>query len=145
MLMKKLLMALVMSVTMAVCCICSAADGGALNKQQEAAEKFMSAFGSMAPACAEVQSVLGGQLKENFNEQAYADLQKQVKEKFGRLKNTKFFSFQRFDQMDQVVYIGVFSREDLVSMVFIFSKDNKIENFSFTKLEAKEEKAAEQK
>lgn len=143
--MKKLIMAFVMVFVLAFAGVCSAADGSVLNRQQVAAEKFMSAFGAAAPAYTEVQGVLGGQLKDNFSEQVYADLQKQVKEKFGSLKETKFFSFQRFDQADQIVYIASFSREKLVSMVFIFNKDNKVENFSFTKLEAKEENKAEAK
>ena len=59
-------------------------------------------------------------------------MQKQVRVKFGNLKEAKFFAFQRFDQIDRVIYVASFSKEKVVNMVFAFDKDNKLVDFAFS-------------
>ena len=60
-------------------------------------------------------------------------------------KETKFFSFERYDQADKVTYIAGFSKEKIVVMSFVFGKDAKLQNFSFSPYKAPEQAPAEKK
>lgn len=130
--MKKLVMILTAVLAMAFSSMCMAYDGGDLNKQQAACEKMLQAFSQTAevPAYADVSKGMDVSLKEKFTAETYAELQKQVKERFGRVKEIKFYSFQRFDEMDQIVYMTSFSKEKLVSVTALFNKDNKMTSFA---------------
>lgn len=137
--MKKYLLILTAIFTMAFSGLAMAADGGDLNKQQAAAQAFINAFGETAPAYAELAKNFGDELKSKMNADTYALLQKQVGERFGSLKESKFYSFQRFDNIDQVTYITAFSKEKLVTIALVFDKKNKILEFALTPVEQQAE------
>lgn len=130
--MKKIILILTAIFTMAFSGLCLAADGGDLNKQQNTAETFVKAFTEVVPSYNEFTKGFDAQLKSKFDEKTYTALKEQVKDKFGRMKDIKFYSFQRFDNMDQVTYIASFSKEKLVSVNFVFNKENKMVNFVLT-------------
>ncbi len=130
--MKKIILILTAIFTMAFSGLCLAADGGDLNKQQNTAETFVKAFTEAVPSYNEFTKGFDAQLKSKFDEKTYTALKEQVKDKFGKMKDIKFYSFQRFDNMDQVTYIASFSKEKLVSVNFVFNKENKMVNFVLT-------------
>lgn len=130
--MKKIILILTAIFTMAFSGLCLAADGGDLNKQQNTAETFVKAFTEAVPSYNEFTKGFDAQFKSKFDEKTYTALKEQVKDKFGRMKDIKFYSFQRFDDMDQVTYIASFSKEKLVSVNFVFNKENKMVNFVLT-------------
>lgn len=121
--------------TMAFAGICMAADGADLNKQQNTAETFVKAFSQTVPSYNDFTKGFDAQLKNKFNEKTYAALQAQVKDKFGRMKEAKFYSFQRFDQMDRVTYIASFSKEKIVAINLAFNKENKMIDFALSPVE----------
>lgn len=125
---------LVVSCLMMVCSVGLAAnDGKDLGKQQQVAEKLMDAFdGEPVPLYAQVSAGFSDNMKQAVTEEAFAELQKQVRQKFGTMKEAKFFTFQRFDQADRVTYIASFTKEKIVSMIFAFNKQNKLVDFAFT-------------
>ncbi len=133
--MKKVIMILTAIFTIAFAGICMAADGADLNKQQAAAETFIKAFSQTVPSYNDFTKGFDAQLKKKFNENTYTVLQNQVKDKFGRMKEAKFYSFQRFDQIDRVTYIAAFSKEKLVSINLAFNKDNKMIDFALSPVE----------
>lgn len=132
--MKKLLVMLMVTCLMMICSVGLAADDHkALGKQLQAVEKVMDAFdGEPVPAFNQISSGFSANLKEKFDEKAFGEMQKQVRVKFGNLKEAKFFAFQRFDQIDRVIYVASFSKEKVVNMVFAFDKDNKLVDFAFS-------------
>ena len=132
--MKKLLIMMVVSCLMMICSVSFAGDDHkALAKQQVVAEKLMGAFGAEpAPLYVEVSAGFAPEMKKAVTEEAFTELKKQVRQKFGSMKETKFFTFQRFDQADRVTYIASFSKEKIVSMIFAFDKKNKLVDFAFT-------------
>ena len=132
--MKKLLIMLIVSCLMVVCSVGLAAnDYKDLAKQQQVAERFMDVFdGEPVPMYAQVTAGFSENLKKAVTEKAFTELQKQVRVKFGTMKEAKLFSYQRFDQADRVTYVASFSKEKLVSMVFAFDKQNKLIDFAFT-------------
>lgn len=111
--MKKLILTLTTIFTLAVAAIGFAADGGDLNKEQRAAENFVAAFTLEAPAYNQFASGFDDTLKAKVTEQAYDVLKKQVQERFGRLKESKFYSFQRYDNVDYVTYIAASAKKNL--------------------------------
>ena len=131
--MKKLVIMMIVSCLMMLCSVGFAADDHkALGKQMQVAEKMLDAFdGEPIPLFAQVSAGFNANLKKAVDEKAFTELQKQVKQKFGTMKEAKFFTYQRFDQADRVTYIGSFSKEKMVSMVFAFDKQNKLVDFAF--------------
>ncbi len=137
--MKKLIVLLTMLMTFAFSSLSFAADGGDLNKEQKNAEKFMDAFGvATITEYVSVSSTFSPELTKNLNETTYNELKKQVKQQFGSLKSTKFFRFERFDDLDRVTYIAEFSKEKIVIMSFDFNKNTKLISFNFSKYQAPE-------
>lgn len=132
--MKKLIVMLTAIFTMAFTGLCMAADGGDLNKQQSGAETFIKAFTTEVPNYSQFTKGFDASLKTKFNEKTYAALQQQVKEKFGRMKEAKFHSFQRFDKVDYVTYIAAFSKEKAVSITMAYNKENKMVDFALSPL-----------
>ncbi len=140
--MKKLLIMMMVSCLMMLCSVGFAADDHkALGKQQQVAERIMDAFdGEPVPMYAQVSAGFSANMKKAVTEEAFAELQKQVKQKFGTMKEAKFFTFQRFDQADRVTYIASFTKEKIVSMIFAFDKQNKLVDFAFTPVQQPEAK-----
>ena len=109
--MKKLVIMMIVSCLMMLCSVGFAADDHkALAKQQQVVEKFLDAFdGEPVPLYAQVSACFNPKMKE-----------------------AKFFTYQRFDQADRVTYIGSFTKEKIVSMIFAFDKQNKLVDFALT-------------
>ena len=145
--MKKLLIMMMVSCLMMLCSVGFAADDHkALGKQQQVAERIMDAFdGEPVPLYAQVSAGFSANMKKAVDEKAFTELQKQVKQKFGTMKEAKFFTFQRFDQADRVTYIASFTKEKIVSMIFAFDKQNKLVDFAFTPVQQPEAKPAAKK
>lgn len=127
-------MMLVVSCLMMVCSVgLAAGEHKDLAKQQQVAEKFMDVFDAEpVPMYAQVTAGFSENLKKAVTEKAFAELQKQVKQKMGTMKEAKFFAYQRFDQADRLTYIASFSKEKMVSVVFVFDKQSKLLDFAFT-------------
>ena len=133
--MKKLILILTAVFTVAFSACALAADGGDLNKQQDAAQAFITGLGGKAAVYTEVSKGFSAELKGKVGEKTYAALQSQVKEKFGDLKESKFYSFQRFDEVDYVTYLASFSKEKLVNITLAFNKRSKMVDFALTPVE----------
>ena len=135
-------MLLVVSCLMMVCSVGLAANEHKdLAKQQQAVERMLDVFdGEPVPAYAQVSTGFSANMKKAVTEKVLAELQKQVRVKFGTMKEAKLFAYQRFDQADRVTYIASFSKEKLVSMVFAFDKQNKMLDFAFTPIQQPEAK-----
>lgn len=142
--MKKILVMMIVSCLMMICSVSFAADDHkALGKQLAVAEKMMDAFDAEPmPLFAQVSAGFSANLKQAVDEKAFTELQKQVRQKFGTMKEAKFFTFQRFDQADRVTFIASFTKEKIVSMIFAFDKQNKLVDFAFTPVQQPEAKAA---
>lgn len=136
--MKKILVVLVMGLIMMFNGLCFAADGNDLNKEQKIAEDFMQVFWQeQLPNYSKISENLSGKLKIDLNEKQYIDLQKNVKDKFGALKEAKFYSFQRFDQGDRVSYLVSFDKQPISTIIFAFDKNQKLENYAIVPLQKK--------
>lgn len=130
--MKKLAMALAMTGAMAMASVCAAAgEGAALTKEQKALETFTAGINGVETVTyAQASATLVPELKEKITEETYNGLKKNVKEKFGNYKESSFHSFERFNDGDRVVYLGKYSKEQAVAMVFVFNPAGKIVNFA---------------
>lgn len=138
--MKKILFILVMGLIMMLNGLCFAADGNDLNKEQKIAEDFMQVFWQeQLPDYNKISENLSEKLKTDLNEKQYTDLQKSVKDKFGALKDAKFYSFQRFDQGDRVSYLVSFDKQPIATIIFAFDKSQKLENYAIVPLQKKTE------
>ena len=135
--MKKLVIMMIVSCLMMLCSVGFAAgESKDLAKQQVVVERFLDVFDAEpAPLYAQVSAGFNPKMKEAVTEKAFTELQKQVKQKLGTMKEAKFYAYQRFDQADRVTYIGSFTKEKMVSIVFVFDRQNKMADFAFTPIQ----------
>ncbi|MBQ7883705.1 MAG: DUF3887 domain-containing protein [Phascolarctobacterium sp.] len=140
--MRKFFIMAIVTCLMMICSVGLAAnDHKDLGKQQQVAERFIDVFdGEPVPMYSQVSAGFSVNLKKVVTEKTFAELQKQVRVKFGTMKEAKLFSYQRFDQVDRVTYVASFSKEKLVSMIFAFDKQNKLVDFAFTPVQQEEGK-----
>lgn len=136
--MKKLLMLVTVVLTMAMATVCFAAgDGNDLNKQQKVVDKFVAALNiADETGYAGAASGFSSELKQKMDAKAFAALQKQVKDTLGTMKEMKFVAFERFDQGDRLTYLGSYSKQQLVRVIYGFNKEDKLTEFIFAPLEA---------
>ena len=114
--MKKIVLIFVAVMMMAFSSVCMADDGGDLNKDQKVPYDKLGAN-------------IDNGLKKNFDAKAYDALKNEIQTKFGDLKESKFYSFERHNNQDKVIYLTSFSQENVVAIVFIFDKNNKLVEF----------------
>ena len=86
----------------------------------------------------DAEKAMSADLAKQMNVNTFIAMQRQVQEKFGKHKETKFFSFERFDKADRLTYIAGFSKEPAVSIVFTLDKKGKITEFSLAALEVQQ-------
>ena len=127
--MKKTVLIFVAVMMMAFSSVCMAADGGDLNKDQKVAETFISGITTEKVVYDKFVANFDNGLKSKIDAKAYDALKNDVKTKFGDFKESKFYSFERYDNQDKVTYIASFSKEEIIAMVFVFDKNNKLLEF----------------
>ncbi|NJE29016.1 DUF3887 domain-containing protein [Megamonas funiformis] len=127
--MKKIVLIFLAVMMMAFSSVCMAADGGDLNKDQKVAETFISGITTEKVVYDKFVANFDNGLKSKIDAKAYDALKNDVKTKFGDFKESKFYSFERYDNQDKVTYIASFSKEEIIAMVFVFDKNNKLVEF----------------
>lgn len=131
--MKKVLATMALIGAMSLSAVCSAAgEGSILNKNQKAAESFTSAMTGAEVPFTTVAATLAPELKAKFDEAAFKDVQKKVKTQLGNAKAINFRAFEYFKDGSRLVYVGSFSKENVVAVNYVFNAQNKIINFAFT-------------
>ncbi|PWM76668.1 MAG: hypothetical protein DBY32_11115 [Phascolarctobacterium sp.] len=138
--MKKFIVLLTTLLTLAFAATCMATENSsALNDAENSAQKVINALvASDTLGYKDAEKAMSADLAKNMNVNTFIAMQRQVKEKFGNHKETKFFAFERFDKADRLTYIAGFSREPAVSIVFTLDKKAKITEFSLAALEVQE-------
>ena len=127
--MKKIVLIFLAVMMMAFSSVCMAADGGDLNKDQKVAETFISGITTEKVVYDKFVANFDNGLKSKIDAKAYDAWKNDVKTKFGDFKESKFYSFERYDNQDKVTYIASFSKEEIIAMVFVFDKNNKLVEF----------------
>lgn len=141
--MKKILLTLTLTMLVFSANVCFAGENStALNKAEKTINLLISALNKSQSTTTynEIAKGFSQQLKEKITADQLTLVQEQVAEHFGKLKEAKMLSFERFDQGDRAIYIGSFSKENVVSLSFVFDKDGQMTDFSFSPLKIEKEK-----
>ena len=143
--MKKFIVLLTTLLTLVFAASCFATENSsALNSAENSAQKVITALvASDTLGYKDAEKAMSPDLAKNMNVNTFIAMQRQVKEKFGNHKETKFFAFERFDKADRLTYIASFNREPAVSIVFTLDKNAKITEFSLAALQVEEQENAE--
>ena len=143
--MNKFIVLLTTLLTLAFAASCFATENSsALNSAENSAQKVIAALvASDTLGYKDAEKAMSADLAKNMNVNTFIAMQRQVKEKFGNHKETKFFAFERFDKADRLTYIASFNREPAVSIVFTLDKNAKITEFSLAALQVEEQENAE--
>ncbi len=144
--MKKILVLMGLLFSLLISSVAMAA--GAANdfaKEEAAADLFIKGLNDTTVTYETVAANFTPALKENFTAEKYAELLKQVKEKFGKNKEAKFAVLQRFDKADRVIYLGSFSKENLAQLVFVFDTTGRkplMSDFALVPVQAQQQEEA---
>ena len=133
--MKKYLCILMLTIIMTFGGVCSASDGSDLNSEQKTAQLFFDVFkGENVPEYSVLSRDFADSLKTQFTQANYNGLQRNTKNNFGTLTESRFFAYQRYDKSDVVVYYVVFDSNKMAQIVFTFDKDKKLVNVSMAEV-----------
>lgn len=114
--------------------ICSASDGSDLNSEQKTAQLFFDAFKGENVQYDILSRDFADSLKTQFTQANYSSLQRNTKNNFGTLTESKFFAYQRYDESDVVAYYVAFDSNKVAQMVFTFDKNKKLINVSMAEV-----------
>ena len=115
--------------------VCSASDGSDLNSEQKTAQLFFDVFkGENVPEYSVLSRDFADSLKTQFTQANYNGLQRNTKNNFGTLTESRFFAYQRYDKSDVLVYYVVFDSNKMAQIVFTFDKDKKLVNVSMAEV-----------
>lgn len=139
--MKKLILLVSMIMALAFGTVAFAAgDGTALNTEQKAAEKLLTAMTNSTATVTSVKGIFTPGLEKKIDATALTNLQKTITEKFGTAKGEASFRvFERADKADVLLYQMSFSKVNLVNFQFVFTKGGEkvlIDSFSFGPVQA---------
>lgn len=138
--MKKIL-TLAFAMMMAMSAMCFAAgDGAVLNKLQKPAETMIGIFNATPTPYATLVKGFTPEAVKNFTEDAYKNVMAAAADKYGKMQESKFVAFQRLDQVDIVTYLGIFTKEKVVNLTFVFDKAGKMANFQFSPMQVQQQK-----
>ncbi len=112
--MKKLIVTLLTVLTLAFSANCFAAGvAGDFSKQEKAADLLVSALTGGTATYTQVSGNFNADLKKAFNEQTFAEMQKQVKAQVGRIKDATFVDYKKgfdlqkgYNGVSEMIYIG---------------------------------------
>lgn len=137
--MKKFICILAAIMMMAFGSICSASDGSDLNSEQKTAQLFFDAFKGENVQYDILSRDFADSLKTQFTQANYNSLQRNTKNNFGTLTESKFFAYQRYDESDVVAYYVAFDSNKVAQMIFTFDKDKKLVNVSMAEVNVQQE------
>lgn len=142
--MKKIIVLLASIFIMSLGTVCSASDGTDLDKEIGISEKIITGLTAGTVEFSNVSGDFSEDLKKNLDEKKYAELQKNIKNNFGSMKEHKFVGFTRFDKADRVQYISVFEKDNsIVSIIAVFDKNLKLIEVMFAPMQNKDQKPAD--
>ncbi len=125
--MKKILLLLSMVFVMAFSSIAAAANNGALlNGEEKIVDRFVKAIVTTNPAYAGLSGSFSEGLKANIDETKFAEIQKNVVEQYGNVKEYNLIELRKVRDanqatIDQLVYVAAFEKiEKPVAMIFAF-------------------------
>lgn len=132
--MRKIITLITLVCTLAFAGVCLAGENGnALNKAERSVSRLIDSLDTTRNiSYSDVAKGFSADLQQKVPAAGLAALQKQIGTQFGKMKEYKMVSFERFDQGDRAIYLAGFSREQVVRMVFVFNKDGKMNDFAFT-------------
>lgn len=146
--MKKLFL---LVITLSLLCFSSvalaASNGQILTKEEGAVSRTMSALTGIT-SYETVSQDFTPELQQALDKAKLAEMKKEVKAKFGKMKDMRLVMLQKFDQGDRVTYLASFAKHDLVKIEFLFNVSEdapKIASFALTPIEMAKEPQAEQK
>ena len=133
--MKKYIAALCMACLLAFSANALAAtpDATALSGEQEIAVKWMDAM-LVKQDSAAVIKLLEPERQKKISQDDLAKNLSQLSQKYGKYQESRFISWTRFDQADQMIYLMHFEKEQLVRCELLFNKKGQLEGFSLAAL-----------
>ena len=129
--MKRILVLLL--TLLSLCGVASASDSSDLVRAQRAVTGMLDAIdGEPVPTYKELRRNLAAQFQLMWGESDYAAMRKQTAEKYGRLMDYSFRAFERLEDFDRLMYIGSFTRERRVLIIFVLDREGNITAYRLT-------------
>lgn len=141
--MKKYIVVLCMACLLAFSASALAAtpDAAALSGEQETAVKWVDAMLVKQDSAAAIK-LMGPEAQKNIPADKLAKMLSELSQKYGKYQESRFVSWTRFDQADQLIYLMRFEKEKFVRCELLYDKKGQLESFSLVALkeETKDQK-----
>lgn len=112
-------------------------DAASLSREQELAVKWTDAMLiKQQPTAA--WKLMSSESQQNIKIAEMNKLSAEITQKLGSFKDSRFVSWNRLPQTDQMVYLMSFEKEKIVRCVFVFDKKEQLRNFALTPLKEKQ-------
>lgn len=137
--MKKIVMIFSAIMVMAISNLCFASDSSDFASEYKASSNFMKVFTqAQLPEYTVASKDFSNEIKAKIKEADYKKLAKLINNQYGKVKEVKFYTYQRFDNSDRLTYLASFDKESAVAIIIEFNKDKKIINYVFNPLKIEE-------
>lgn len=132
--MKKFIATTALAASLILPSVCFAGvNSNALSRAEKSGDTFINVLKSKA-TFTELAPVMTGNMQKQIKASSIPGLLKQVGDKFGTMKDIKFYSFERFDNGDKMTYIASFSKEKLAALIITTDKTGKMNDFALSPL-----------
>lgn len=122
---------LIAALCLAVSCgTAFASDGQLIDKYQGIGARFLDILdGGAIPTHAELYRLMDANLQRQFTTADYERFKSQIEERYGVMKSAKFVAFERFDNLDELMYKAEFTKVSPALVHFGFDKNGKVQHF----------------
>lgn len=128
--MKKLLMALILSLAVSTSCF-AAGVSGRFAAEEKAADALVAALIGNGGTYEQVSKSFSQPFKAKYTAEQFDSLKKEIKSKVGKIKNPNFvqlikeYSFQKgYNGTDVLIYLGAIDSEKCARVAIVFSEEN---------------------
>ena len=123
--MKKIILALTMMLSLGMASLGFASPASDLLSQEENAAKKLVALLQGKGTYEEASASFAPELKKNFPEKAVMNMQKSVKEQLGNISDVKLARLDKFPTADRLIYLGKAQKAPNVQIMFVFETKGK--------------------
>ena len=128
--MKKIIMSLALLAALALPAgaLAAAPDAAMFQKEEDTADLWaQSMLVQVQPGNA--RSLMSADAQKNIDEAKMKEISDKLTKQLGKLKTSRFVSWVRFDQADQMTYLMSFEKGNPMRSILIFNKQGGLENF----------------
>lgn len=124
--MKKILLLLMTVFLLVMSSVALASNSSVLSNEDKIVESVLKAVTTSESSYEQISSNFTADLQKKLTAGEFRKMKQQIADNYGRLKESKLFTVEKFDKADRLVYLGSFAKQKVVKITFVFATTEKI-------------------